>query len=230
MKKLILITSIVILGLVSCKKEQPNSAPPTITEHTIDATISNVLILGNSITFSSADSKVGWLGNWGMAASAPELDYVHLLTANFKRLNPKCIVTARNISRFEREYKTYNYQKDFKEFQDLHPDLIILRIGENVEQIGLNKSEFEEKYVQLLTFLKQNNANVKILAAGSFWGNDPVDKIMNDHSKFVPLKNLSYDQTYKAKGLFDNYGVSEHPSDSGMKAVAEIIWNGLDKL
>nr|WP_068889307.1 SGNH/GDSL hydrolase family protein [Pedobacter panaciterrae] len=220
MKKLALTTFLAVLGLISCKKEKP---PIPVAE----AKYENVLILGNSITFAAADTKVGWLGNWGMAASAPELDYVHLLTTKFKDLNPKCVVTARNISRFEREYKTYNYQKDFKEFQELHPDLIIMRIGENIEQIGLDQSKLEEKYAQLITFLKQNNPDVKILAAGSFWGNDSADEIMNKYSKFVSLKNLSYDHTYKASGLFENYGVSEHPSDRGMKAIAEVIWNSL---
>jgi len=218
MKKLMLLISVAILGFASCKKQ-----PAVI----IEPKISNVLILGNSITFSAADSKVGWFGNWGMAASKPELDYVHLLTAKFKDLNPKCIVTAKNISRFEREYLTYNYQKDFKEFQELHPDLILMRIGENVEQVGLDEAKLDEKYAELISFLKQTNPNVKILAVGSFWGNDPADKVMNKYSKFVSLKNLSVGQTYKAKGLFDNYGVSEHPSDSGMKAIAELIWNSL---
>jgi len=218
MKKLMLLAAVVILGFTSCKKQ------PAVK---VELKVSNVLILGNSITFSAANSKVGWFGNWGMAASKPELDYVHLLTAKFKDLNPQCIVTAKNISRFEREYLTYNYQKDFKEFQDLHPDLIIMRIGENIEQIGLDQAKLDEKYAGLITFLKQNNPNVKILAAGSFWGNDPADEVMSKYSKFVSLKNLSVGQTYKAKELFDNYGVSEHPSDSGMKAIAEIIWDSL---
>jgi len=218
MKKLMLLATVVILGFTSCKKQ------PAVK---VELKVSNVLILGNSITFSAANSTVGWFGNWGMAASKPELDYVHLLTAKFKDLNPQCIVTAKNISRFEREYLTYNYQKDFKEFQDLHPDLIIMRIGENIEQIGLDQAKLDEKYAGLITFLKQNNPNVKILAVGSFWGNDPADEVMSKYSKFVSLKNLSVGQTYKAKGLFNNYGVSEHPSDSGMKAIAEIIWDSL---
>ena len=79
MKMLMLLAAVVILGFTSCKK-QP--------EVKVGTKISNVLILGNSITFSAADSKVGWFGNWGMAASKPEFDYVHLLTAKFKDLNP----------------------------------------------------------------------------------------------------------------------------------------------
>ncbi|WP_157766482.1 hypothetical protein [Pedobacter ginsengisoli] len=96
-----------------------------------------------------------------------------------------------------------------------------------IEQIGLDQSKIDEKYAGLITFLKESNPNVKILAAGSFWGNDSADEVTSKYSKFVFLKKLSIDQTYKATGLFDNYGVSEPPSDSGMKAIAEFIWNSL---
>lgn len=44
-----------------------------------------------------------------------------------------------------------------------------------IEQIGLDQSKFDEKCAGLITFLKESNPNVKILAAGSFGWNDPAD-------------------------------------------------------
>ena len=44
-----------------------------------------VLFLGNSITLHAPKPDIGWTGNWGMAASAEEKDYVHLLTADIAK-------------------------------------------------------------------------------------------------------------------------------------------------
>ncbi len=41
--------------------------------------IGKILILGNSITEHGAALNMDWFGNWGMAASAKEKDYAHLV-------------------------------------------------------------------------------------------------------------------------------------------------------
>jgi hypothetical protein len=40
-----------------------------------------ILFLGNSLTLHGPKPEIKWTGNWGMAASAQDKDYVHLLTA-----------------------------------------------------------------------------------------------------------------------------------------------------
>jgi hypothetical protein len=187
MKNLFLVF-LLIAGLISCKKEKNH--PPY-----------KVLILGNSITYAPADPSIGWNGNWGMAASSVDKDYVHLLEARFKALNKSTTVDAVNIAEFEREFDTYNFDK-LKTFRDAKPDIIILRIGENF----LRQSEaslFEAKYVELLNYLKINNPQVKILAVGSFWSQrDVANTIMSKYSTYISLSSLEAEGSNMAFGLY----------------------------
>ena len=44
----------------------------------------NVLFIGNSITRHAPKESIGWSGNWGMAASCEERDYVHVVVAGLE--------------------------------------------------------------------------------------------------------------------------------------------------
>ena len=44
-----------------------------------------VVFIGNSITLHGKLPEIGWYNEWGMAASAAEKDYVHLVTAAIEK-------------------------------------------------------------------------------------------------------------------------------------------------
>ncbi len=54
---------------------------PSISPRIGSLPAARVLFPGNSITLHGPAPAIGWTGNWGMAASAEHLDYVHLVTA-----------------------------------------------------------------------------------------------------------------------------------------------------
>ena len=47
-----------------------------------------VLFVGNSITLHGPRPQIGWTNNWGMAASARDKDYVHLLQKKIAAVRP----------------------------------------------------------------------------------------------------------------------------------------------
>ena len=212
---------LLVILLTGCKKSNPATQPVA------DKNFTNVLILGNSITYAPSDASVDWTGNWGMAASAQKNDFVHLLTAKFQEKDKTAVVTAKNIAEFERSYNTYDFDANLKSYRDSKPDLIILRIGENVPQ-DFDPVAFEKRYADLVSYLKTGNPNVTIFAAGSFWaGKDNVDAIMKKYSPFVSLSVLGADLSNYAFGLYTNAGVEQHPCDKGMIAISNMIWQGV---
>lgn len=161
MKRFVILLFFILIA-IACKK-QNNTSKEVMLEHPF----TNVLILGNSITYTPANPSSGWNGNWGMAASALEKDYVHLLAAKFKQQSINANVTAKNIAEFEVNYMTYNFDTELKTYRDNKPDLLILRIGENV-QSTFDSVEFAKRYQGLIAYMKTGNPQLKVLAVAPF--------------------------------------------------------------
>ena len=80
---------------------EPTSSPAGLRVGQLP--VGKILFLGNSITLHGPAESIGWSGNWGMAASAAEKDYVHLLIAHVKKVaqgEPQVMVS--NVADFER--------------------------------------------------------------------------------------------------------------------------------
>ncbi len=211
--------ALMVLILISCEKQA------AVTVSTTSIPFANVVILGNSITYSPPSTSLNWTSNWGMAATTADNDFVHLLTTRFRQINSKCIVQAKNIASFETNYDTYDFDAELKLYRDSKPDLLILRIGENVSA-SFDSVEFAKRYQALIVYIKTNNPNLRILAVGSFWPDHSyIDEIMNRYTPFISLavlgadrSNYSYDRTDLVAA------VQQHPGDKGMKAIADMIW------
>jgi hypothetical protein len=206
------------LVLFSCSKK--NEPDPSI--------VHKVLILGNSITYAPANPAEGWNCSCGMAASSVDKDYVHLLEARLKALNKSTTVDVVNIGEFEGNFDTYDFNK-LQSYRDAKPDIIIIRIGEAV--LTTDDALFESKYLELLNYLKVNNSGVKILAVGSILnGRDLANNVMSKYSNYISLIQLHFDPLNFSYGLFANPGIAAHPSDKGMQAISDKIWDELKKI
>ena len=84
---------------------------PPLPSPTEARSVRKILFLGNSITQHGPSKAIGWAGDWGMAASAQEKDFVHLVTKSLsKTVGTAPEIMIRNIAGFERQYASYDVE------------------------------------------------------------------------------------------------------------------------
>ncbi|SOD96618.1 hypothetical protein [Spirosoma fluviale] len=189
-----------------------------------------MLILGNSIMSHGPVPDLGWFNFNGMAASAPEKDFVHLLTGRLRALYPTITVDLESGGGFERDFGTAAYSID--EFtpilQRVKPDLIVLRIGENIDQELVAPRNFEKQFRELLDLLANYGQPVRLVCTTSVWNKPKSDAIvravtLEKGHALVDLSPLVGQGGYFASQYKDP-GVAAHPNDAGMQRIADLIW------
>lgn len=191
-----------------------------------------VLFLGNSITRHGPNPKIGWTGDWGMAASAPEKDFVHLVTTGLTASSGNAPETlVKNIATFERAYDTFDLEVGLKDAFDFGADLVIVAIGENVPALKSadEKARFAARMKKLLRRL-QAKGHPRIVVRSCFWPNAAKDEALAEASRdaggeFVDIGDLGRDESNKASAErdFEHKGVAAHPGDKGMRGIADAI-------
>lgn len=189
-----------------------------------------VAFLGNSITRHEEKADIGWHRNWGMAASAMEKDYVHLLAAKIDKIKPAayCISQA---AIWECEYKNGSkLMPEFDAAREFGADILIVKLGANCPRDAFDETVFKKEFETLLAY-HNPRGNAKIIVAGDFYhhpANAAAEAFAAENGHpFVMLEDLSDDAQMRAYGLFEHGGVAGHPGDRGMEAIAERIWDKL---
>ncbi|MFZ2644515.1 MAG: glycosyl hydrolase family 28 protein [Verrucomicrobiia bacterium] len=199
--------------------------------------IHKILFLGNSITWTIGGAGNGVPGNWGMAASAEEKDYVHLVTrALSKTTGSTPEIMVKNIAKFERQYANFDVDGTFKEEFAFGADLVILAIGENVPKLDSAeaKAQFKTSVMKLLNGLRANH-RPRIIVRSCFWPNQDRDPILKQACQevsgtYVDIGSLSKDESNYARSerKFSHAGVAAHPGDKGMQAIANAILGAIN--
>lgn len=214
-----LIVLFILMGLLACSQNE------NVNQNKVLLEIKTVVILGNSIVKHSPKVDIGWTGNWGMAASKEDSDFVHLLIRDIKQRNPSIIIKYANTANFEKEYKIYSPSN----LNDLkNPDLLIVKLSENVDDTNAEKDNFIAFYDQLINYIAPSPNSIKVVMDG-FWIKPHVNSLLKSYAQkncypFVQISDLSSDVTNTAKGLYTNQGVAAHPSDKGMRMIEQRIW------
>jgi hypothetical protein len=218
-----------------------------VSAGTTSPDVGKILFLGNSIALHGP--YVAWtrVGGWGMAASAPEKDYVHLVAGaiasrtgvplriaptrsdlpRWYHGNPPLELGDANVLNiadiFERNYDTWENARIQRQIE-AKPDIVILQVGENMPS-----GDMETFRLALRTLLKglKEKSDPRIFVISVILGAKPeVDKIKREvcdedpgRRFFVDLEDVRVDAS----------GAAGHPNDVGMQTIADAIMLSFDK-
>jgi hypothetical protein len=215
-----------------CTRFRISMFPVTAEPEVRAGAIRKILFLGNSITLHGPKEDIGWTGNWGMAASAEEKDYVHLVTgALAKQTGAAPQIMVRNIADFERNYASYDVDGQMKDLFAFDPDLVVLAIGENVPALAseADKARFKAGVMKILRNVLARRHPL-VVVRSSFWADPAKDQVLSQACQeadaiFVNAGLLGKDAANVARSerSFKHDGVAAHPGDKGMKAIADAI-------
>ncbi len=200
----------------------------------------NILCIGNSILSHGVSASLGWDGEWGMAASAEENDYYHLLQSKVKEAGYSNVtwnkINSYHYERVMNSQMDYDYLPHINEhyttiLTEQNPDIIVFQLGENVDGVETTEA-YEYALVQFANYCKSLNPDVQIIFCMPFWGGEvkcPGTKAAAQKAGFA-YADLSQFNTHEnmALGLFEHDGVASHPGDLGMKNIANEIFSQLE--
>lgn len=208
-----------------------------------------LLIIGNSITQHSVAAEKGWLHDWGMAATAREKDYAHLLTAKAAQTAPRLNMKLRNISEFETyfyDFSQFDISK-YDEFVSFDADIIICTIGANIKNLvpeegtgEVTEITFDKEYYKAIIDHFNPNGNAKVIVGTTIFTNEggeiqtAIKEAADTYGySYVKMNDLtdSYYTAWQFKDYFPENisgGVLNHPGDYGMAEMADRLWPELE--
>ena len=206
------------------------------------------LAIGNSVTENPVYGGTWW-GDWGMAASSEDRDYVHLVKAGIEENYPACNLQVLNFRVWEQPiYDREDHLEYLDGFLSENTDLVTVQLGENITNMGEMDEEERRKaltkdYGNLISFLFEKAPHAKVIVLGSVWTEDFRDSVIEEVCRdkgaaFLSLKEIQKDE-YRignetvtgADGKeheITDPGVALHPNDRGMAYIADRILEALD--
>lgn len=191
-----------------------------------------VLVYGNSIALHGPKPDIGWTNCCGMAASASEKDFAHLVVAGLEaKLGKIADFRIRNIAALERNFTT-NVETVAEIAADAKwkPDYVVIAVGENVPNID---SSTAAAYGKFLAGVARPFADsgARIVMRSPFWKNALKEKCTEKAASdvgaaYIDASTLGSKDENMAKGLFWHGGVANHPGDLGMRRLAGLILAG----
>lgn len=195
----------------------------------------NFLVLGNSITKHGKCDY--WWGEYGMAATKEERDYVHQLSQMFVSGGVKPNYYALNFAQWEQLNNDRAQAIGLiRPWVNSNLDLIIIQLGENVSSLDTFEADLDE----LLVNIKQQATKAEIVLVGDFWINEKRNNIKREIADrqnliFIDLAEIADNKDYMCglnasvmgddgnNHIVQHNGVANHPNDIAMLYIAKRI-------
>ena len=189
-----------------------------------------VLILGNSVTRHGPRPQIGWTNDFGMAASSIDKDFAHVLAAKVKAEFPAASFALANVAgTLERKFqKGLELDKDFGWMREWQPDAVVMFFGANCPKDYDAKADgkFGQAVEQLRNYLA-NGGKTKFLISEGFYKRPVLDA---EKAAVAAKYGDVYAPMDDIRSRDDVRGRFNHPSDNGMRLIAERFWDRLEPL
>ena len=195
--------------------------------HNIEGEGIRVMFVGNSITLHGIYPSIGWNLECGMAASAVEKDYVHILESKIQEVDQNAAFCLCQVAEWERNYKTGSEKHSlYESARAFDADIIVFRFIENCPGAEFDADVFYQAVEGLAEYLNADG-EAKIIVTTGFWRHPGDSQLFsfakNNSLPLVELGDLGERDDMKAIGLFEHSGVANHPGDLGMENIAARI-------
>ena len=188
-----------------------------------------ILFVGNSITKHAPKPEIGWHGNWGMAASCEEKDYVHVAVDLLKHRLGAVDYMLVNAADWERNYWDEQALEQYREARDFEADVVVIRLGENTWSVRdrLDEIDYYPHFDRMVRYFASNE-NAKVIVTDLFWHKEKIDNVIrrvatDNGYTLIGLNDLGDADENMAIGEYEHHGVSIHPNDTGMERIAKRI-------
>ena len=185
-----------------------------------------ILVLGNSITRHGPSEAIGWHFDWGMAASAPEKDYVHRLHAMLEESGRTSYMLVRQVARWERTFKDPACLFDYENEKSFDADVVVFRLGENVTKD--DHPYLKQAAKDFISYVTPEGASV--IVTSNFWKSPEKDLALSEAAADLGCSYVNIactEESQMAIGKFEHLGVSIHPGDEGMEMIARRIFEAI---
>jgi len=197
--------------------------------------VRSMLVIGDSISRHGPSEPLGWSGTWGMAASAEEKDWAHLLQARIAAAQGAAVVLRVDG---EGGGRISGKLARLDAITATAADLVLVQLGENENTPELEKG-LEAEYDALIAGLRKAMPSARVLcfavwtgAAGTSAKDAAIRRVCERQgAEFVSLAQANSDRANRAEAdkRWRHPGVNWHPGDRGMQAYADAAWRVLQR-